>query len=623
MDAVDYLRLLKRRWLFIVVPVVLAAVVAVVTTPASKQFASVKGYTATHTLLQRTDVTEAPNFDRLQLFATTGEVPVKAAKRLNSKVDPAILASRVQVVADGKIGSLTVAVSGADGNEDARIANAFAEEIKAFLLEQAKQERADAISAAQERVDAIAKQISAVQAQIAAGGNAVILGAQRDARTKQYSSAFSNLLDLQELPPPTSALETLQAATPVPTLTGGFSAPSSKRSRVLIGVLLALVLSLTVIVLLDRVDTRLRSRSVVEDVTKLPVLAEIPLLPREDRKASVLSMVDHPGAGAAEAFRTLRASLLLSQSSGTAPRVVLVTSPSSADGKTTTAVNLAAALAEAGNRVVVLDCDFRRPRAHQHLGTSAGRGLSDLVVSGDGQLSDVLRETRVPGVQLATAGTAPDHPAAVVARVGDLVQQARELADVVVIDCAPLLSVSDATDLVPHADAVLVVLRSGRSTTESARRTAERLARLGASTAGVAFVASTSAAAEAYYGYDDRDRRPAAPAARPAVAPASPAPEPPAPAPTPAPTSTPSEPSPPVVTTPPADPVPGAVGLFTVAPAGPVAPTAVPTTTVVPGGVLPPAQQPPKDLPSDLATWRPHTGASAPSLPPTPPREDS
>ncbi len=169
--------------------------------------------------------------------------------------------------------------------------------------------------------------------------------------------------------------------------------------------------------------------------------------------------------------------------------MILVTSPAPGDGKTTTVANLAATMAEAGRRVLVLGCDFRRPEIHTYFGVSTSPGIADVLTGfGDQRLEDVVRATGIPGISIAPSGSKLRSFGDVAAAGRDLVEQARSLADIVIIDTAPLLATNDASELIPACDAVVVVARMGKTTSDGARRTRFLLERLGAPVAGVVVV---------------------------------------------------------------------------------------------------------------------------------------
>lgn len=510
MELVDYLRVLRRRWRVIALCLLAGILAGWLTTPpesTARQRPVPVGttYRATHTLLQAADAQAPANLELVRLFATTGEIPRKAAVRIGKRPEEGpVVAAGVGVVVDSKVGSLAITVIGSDGPQAAAVANAFAVEIVESLRATAQRDRDAEQKEAARLVEELGNRVAQLQRQIeAAGAGASLLEAQRKAYLENYSVAFSRLQSVGSLGAARSPLVTLEQAVPVPVVaSSAFSPPSSRSGRIGLAALLGLVFGLVLALVLERVDRRLRTREDVEDVTSLPVVAEIPVLPRRARRDWSVSAVTTPAGSVAEAYRSLRSAIMLVRSRpaqlpaapdqvDVPPRVLLVTSPLPFDGKSTTVANLAACFAESGRQVLVLDCDFRNPTLHRYMGVPAGRGISDLLAgTSSGNLADVVRVSAIAGVRLVTSGTVTDHPAALLARAGGLLHAARNLADVVLIDAAPVLSANDATDLVPYVDSVVLVARSGRTTRDHATRTAELLARLAVPIAGTVLVAS-------------------------------------------------------------------------------------------------------------------------------------
>ena len=122
------------------------------------------------------------------------------------------------------------------------------------------------------------------------------------------------------------------------------------------------------------------------------------------------------------------------------PKVILVVSARQGEGKTSTVANVATTLAEAGKRVLVLDHDLRAPEAHLYLDVPNGAGVAELLDSPEDQdLLSLSRPTAVPGVRLVTGGNSTDRPTALPTRTAQLIREARELADIVLIDTTPML----------------------------------------------------------------------------------------------------------------------------------------------------------------------------------------
>jgi len=187
----------------------------------------------------------------------------------------------------------------------------------------------------------------------------------------------------------------------------------------------------------------------------------------------------------------------------TGARLILVTSANASEGKTTTVANLAASFAETGQRVLVLDADLRSPDTHSLFDVPQGAGISDFITDpGDVPLEALVRPTSVPGVRIITAGTRLTHPASLASRMGHLLEEVRGMADVVIIDSAPLLAASDVFDVLPIVDTVLLVVRSGRLTDVAAHRVAELLGRFQVPISGVVLVGARGRRADGYgYGY--------------------------------------------------------------------------------------------------------------------------
>lgn len=185
--------------------------------------------------------------------------------------------------------------------------------------------------------------------------------------------------------------------------------------------------------------------------------------------------------------------------------VVLVTSPGAEEGKTSTALNLAATLGETDTSVLVLDLDLRRPSIHRVLDLPNAPGVTDALDGGPGapSLAEIARPTSLSNVVVAPSGTEVTDPAGLLPGGRDLLARARSAADVVIVDTPPLLAASDAGQLIPAADAVVVVCRAGRTSVHAATRCAEQLARLGAPTLGVVLTAAPDDAAYGSYYYGD------------------------------------------------------------------------------------------------------------------------
>jgi capsular exopolysaccharide synthesis family protein len=233
------------------------------------------------------------------------------------------------------------------------------------------------------------------------------------------------------------------------------------------------------------------------------MMAMIPRRAKSGDRAELVTVAD-PHSASAEAYRTLRtsvdfallaagsdnpnpgggeesgpdgdASVLAPPPASVKPKTVLVTSAAPADGKTTTATNLGVAFAQGGRKTLVLDLDFRRPRVHEIFGQRNGAGFTGVIL--DHSLDDcVVPIAEIPRLTMLSTGRVPPDPAAVLGskRAARVLQAAKQLADIVVIDSPPILPVSDARVLAQQVDGVVVVCRAGRVSRRNAARATEIL----------------------------------------------------------------------------------------------------------------------------------------------------
>ncbi|MEH0846130.1 polysaccharide biosynthesis tyrosine autokinase [Micromonospora sp. CPCC 205711] len=237
-------------------------------------------------------------------------------------------------------------------------------------------------------------------------------------------------------------------------------APRPIRNLILGGVI-GLLLGAALAVLRGMVDVRLRDAAGLQRVTGSPLLGEIPF--DAGAKAAPLIVGDAATSVRAEAVRKLRTNLRFVDVHEPA-RVIAVTSALQGEGKTTLSCNLAIALAEAGWRVLLVDADLRRPKVADYLGLDGGVGLTDVLV-GDVQVGDVVQRWGEKSMLVLPSGSAPPNPSELLGSkaMADLLLALRESADIVVIDTAPLLAVTDGVVVAVQADGALLVTQQGRT----------------------------------------------------------------------------------------------------------------------------------------------------------------
>jgi capsular exopolysaccharide synthesis family protein len=183
-----------------------------------------------------------------------------------------------------------------------------------------------------------------------------------------------------------------------------------------------------------------------------------------------------PPIGFGEAFRALRTALTI-RTGGQGTRIVTMTSAQPLEGKTTTAVNTALALARGEAKVLLIDADMRRPSVHQALGIQNGKGLADFLKGAAG-LSEIVRSTGDPNLRIITAGTIPDNPSELLSsqRMRALLEKLEGAPlDWVIIDTPPVLAVTDSVILAPLVDAVTFVVGADMTRWRVAERAIETL----------------------------------------------------------------------------------------------------------------------------------------------------
>jgi len=426
----------------------------------------------------------------LQLV-TSAQVQSQVRAQLGSA--PGVSASEV-----GQTNVIAVTAVSPDPARAAGIANAYA---KAFV----SWSTATSISNLAVAENQLTRQINAIGKEI--GKLPPTSAAQLTALSNQQAVLKGQLAQLQVAG--AAASTGLELVTPamVPT------SPSSPKptQNALLGLMAGLILGLGAAFLRDNLDDTLTAGEAVERVGGAPVLATVPIVPSWRKKANpVVISVSDPTSQPAEAYRSLRTSLQFVRPDSPL-RTILITSPSSGDGKTATVVNLGAVFAQAGARVVVASCDLRRPGLSQFFASDEHAELSS-VLTGQQPLDRALAP--VPGVDgLWALGTReiPANPTELLGsqRMRSVVDELAKRFDIVLIDSPPVLPVADAMILSGYADAVLLVVAAGQTRRAELRRTAEKLAQASAPVVGVVLNKATAQDGYGYYGRYQPYARPA------------------------------------------------------------------------------------------------------------------
>jgi capsular exopolysaccharide synthesis family protein len=582
MRPFDYLRILARRWWILVLGALIGSLLAFVTAPSSatvlKTTAPKVQFRATNLMLadptSTSRIASGLGYDRLALLTINGAVRDDAIAKLHAtrlvtatgkqQLDSAsssgasdttsskqkaaqkaaadsffpnfsLGAGRVALlrkdglvivapVPDPSTGALKITATGSKSFA-VEAANTFATSLQSYLDNLGKQ-RFDAQVAAKTADLTLAQQaITSYDARIALELDPIKknqLTLQQADAVKKRDSLQSDINGLKLTGAPKSELVTYEPASDsqleVISAPGGSTLSSSQ--RLLVGGGIGLLAGLALLVLMELLGARVRDVASTEGAARMPVIAEIPVVKMNRADRFMVATASDPASLTAEAYRSLRTSLLAmwqrhprnTPLPGTDPaatgqrgrplRTLLVTSPGPAEGKSISVVNLAAAFAETGMTVLIVDADFRRPTQYRYLERPRDPNLGDLDISCSAEdLEAILQDTEIPGVRLAASAPSKADPGHAIAVAKAAARVGTEFADLVIVDSPPLLLANDASDIALDVDASILLARAGWTRRSGIVASADLLRRLEAPVIGVVIVGAEHGVRAGYYGY--------------------------------------------------------------------------------------------------------------------------
>lgn len=313
------------------------------------------------------------------------------------------------------------------------------------------------------------------------------------------SRAFVSYVAELETPPGKDAA-TIKASIVDPAASSSTPISPNPRRNITLGLVLGLVLGAGAAVLRETLDTTIKSSRQLDPLVAAPIIGTISF-DTDAVDTPLITNID-TYAPRAEAFRVLRTNLQFIDPD-VQRKVFVVTSSLPGEGKTTTAVNLALALAEGGESVVLVEGDLRRPKISEYLRLESAVGLTTVLI-GKLPLEDAVQTTASEGLAVVTSGATPPNPAELLksSAMSSLIASLREQYDIVLIDAPPLLPVTDGALLAAQADGALLVVRHGKTTTDQVTLAVERLEAVGATPVGVIFNMTPAKGGDGYgYGY--------------------------------------------------------------------------------------------------------------------------
>jgi len=299
-----------------------------------------------------------------------------------------------------------------------------------------------------------------------------------------------------------------------------------KGKNLLLGLLVGLMVGAGAAFFMDYLDDTIKDEEEAKRALAWPLLAMIPAIEGAAKGSGPADLVvqTNPKSSSTEAFRGLRTAIHFSSLKRDC-KVVMITSSFPGEGKTTIAANLAVTFAQSGNRVLLVDCDLRRPNLHKIFEHPRNPGVTE-VLAGDVPLGKALHTTGIDNIALLTAGTIPPNPAELLCSdsMRDLLARLRASYDIVILDAPPVIPVTDAPLLTALTDLVVVVIESGRIPANAARRMKELLQSVQAPVAGFVLNDRTALYSDtygyygkgyygrryygyAYYGVDDQKEK--------------------------------------------------------------------------------------------------------------------
>lgn len=268
--------------------------------------------------------------------------------------------------------------------------------------------------------------------------------------------------------------------------------------NIALGLALGMLLGIGVAVVWDLLDNTVKDRETIEEITGVGLVGVIP----SDKELRVKHAITFDGNNSilAESFRKFRTNLQF-LAVDNPPRVIVVTSPAPSEGKSTMSINMALVLAEAGNEVVIVDGDMRRPSLAKYFDLVGTVGFST-VLSGNATIAEVLQKTKYPHLTLLPAGPHPPNPSELAGSKAakTVISELRGQFDYVIIDTSPLCAVTDAAILAANSDGVVILTKFAQTKREALAQAIGNLHDVGATLLG-AVMTQTPPRGNGEYGY--------------------------------------------------------------------------------------------------------------------------
>jgi len=474
----------KSYWWAVIVYVVLGAALAGIPDPSRAADAEFP-WTATHLLgVSRASAdgvgsADLLSFAQLAFLATSGEVPSRAAERLDYQGKPADLADQIEVTADGDSGALRITSVQDNPDRAVAVADAFAEELVNHLAERDAVLLQDRLEAGVERLEQLETDLAEAELQVFFDPDDPVAVTAFESLRLQYSVTFEQvgLLGSSKVG---LVITTLEPATAIPVADDGLGAPRSRTGRALAGALAGLAIGIGIALFLARAERKIRSIAEIKALldAAAPVGAPV-VVPDRGRHDMHALVVTHDRRDAlAETYRTLTRIALNSVPpfAETGAPIIVVASPGRADGRTWVAAEIGASLAELRPGVIVVNGDFRQSMIGKRLAWTTAHtvGLLDADQLHDAPPELLIQPSDVAGLSLIDLdGTSQLSPSEIARATARVATRVRRDASAVVVDSAAVTAAAESQELIAIADVIVLVIRIGHTTKSDTTRTIE------------------------------------------------------------------------------------------------------------------------------------------------------
>ncbi|MBF0395304.1 MAG: polysaccharide biosynthesis tyrosine autokinase, partial [Desulfobacterales bacterium] len=279
-----------------------------------------------------------------------------------------------------------------------------------------------------------------------------------------------------------------------------------KKRNIILSVFIGLFFGIGLAFFFEYLDNTIKIPEDIKNHLKIPYLGPVPYLDIDEGTSETASerpeliTFHSPKSTASEAYRGIRTGILFS-SAGSEPRVILVSSAGPQEGKTLTSTNLAITMAQSGNKVVIIDCDLRRPKVHKMFNLSRDIGMTNVLV-GNKKIDEVVLQTGIPNLSMIPSGPIPPNPSEILGsnRMKDILELLKEKFDKVIIDTPPITAVTDAVILSKAVDGVVLVVRANDTIREIAKNGVDQILSVGGHLLG-AILNGVDIGKDSYYYY--------------------------------------------------------------------------------------------------------------------------